>query len=519
MLHAPGGTSAGGLHADLWTRIFAELPDRQRQKTINATRKKFHNFVARGTWTPEQDAELTALIGIHGTTWSKIAALINRHPEDLRDRYRNYIVCGANQRKDTWEEGEEQLLTQIVINSMREIDQLRIENPEKPIWQKTYDELLDWQLISEQMGRTRSRLQCITKWKAMNLKASGNDTLESSENADVSFSLEKARRQITQMPEEERHRLLLAINETSVDDDRKIPWQKLIDKPYRNTWHRYTQMLLWHRFKQTVPQYQNKTTRDIAQFLVDQFNHTRELPAIDTMTYDPVEETIYLTGVGASKGHSKKNAGAKRTQNKSSEYVANSDDENHGEMDGGPALKDEEIDAMADAGEMQIDPALMATAPEAQMDEPIITATAPPPEAADDGAGEEVVAGTSGEAEGGPSQVSVLAEETPTKKSKTPRKKASSSAKKTHKTMSQEDPIEDVEMAALPTQESIPDDLDASQLEEPAARKKTPGKFRAPGSAVAQPQAQDASAAGTALTESYSSDMDDMEDLPARVLV
>lgn len=194
MVHAPGGTTAGDEHAQLWVRIFAECPDRHRQKLINITRKKFHNFVARGTWTAEQDAELNELISVHGTKWSKIAALINRHPEDLRDRYRNYLVCGPYQRKDAWDEAEEARLTQYVIDAMEAIDELRGSEPNHHLLTRSYEELIDWQNISERMDRTRSRLQCITKWKSLNVRVNGKDKLLSGEpDAQISFRLEKAR--------------------------------------------------------------------------------------------------------------------------------------------------------------------------------------------------------------------------------------------------------------------------------------------------------------------------------------
>lgn len=129
MIQAPGGTTAGNDHASLWYRLFEACPDRKRQKVINVARKKFHNFVARGKWTPEQDAELSALINVNGTAWSKIAGIINRHPEDVRDRYRNYIVCGANQRRDVWNEEEEARLTEYVKEAMEAIDELRKDSP------------------------------------------------------------------------------------------------------------------------------------------------------------------------------------------------------------------------------------------------------------------------------------------------------------------------------------------------------------------------------------------------------
>ncbi|RMJ14774.1 hypothetical protein CDV36_005571 [Fusarium kuroshium] len=298
MIHAPGGTTAGDEHAALWARIFETCPDRHRQKIINITRKKFHNFVARGTWTVEQDTELRDLIEIHGTKWSKIAGIINRHPEDLRDRYRNYIVCGDAQRKDAWDETEEGNLTQYVMEAMGAIDELRRIQPSRELLKKPYEELIDWQNISERMMRTRSRLQCITKWKAMNIKTHGKDKLVSTQpDAPITFRLEKARRQISSMPEEERYRMIMAIQGSPAMEEAKIPWQRLVDKRFRNSWHRPTQMLLWRRLKQTVPNWQEKSVRDCAQFLTDVYSQTGQLPNVDDGHFDDSDEMTFLNTI------------------------------------------------------------------------------------------------------------------------------------------------------------------------------------------------------------------------------
>lgn len=359
MIHAPGGTGAGDEHEQLWTRIFAECPGRHRQKIINTTRKRFHNFVARGTWTTEQDAELNELISVHGTKWSVIAAIINRHPEDLRDRYRNYLVCGPNQRKDAWDEAEEARLTQHIIETMEYIDEARLEEEKTKksdvYLTRSYEDLIDWQSISEKMDRTRSRLQCITKWKSLNIRTNGKDKLVSSEpDAQISFRLEKARRQIGSMPDEERYRLVLAIQATAVGQDKKIPWQRLVDKPYRNKWHRTTQELLWHRLRQTVPGWAAKTTRDCCRYLSEQFNQNGGLPDVSAGEYDDAEEMQVMQRVPAS------TVGVSGMQvpkhwDKSTEFVTESDVEQYDDGAGhghGTA---------AGEGDMQIDPALTQT--------------------------------------------------------------------------------------------------------------------------------------------------------------
>ncbi|KAK2606252.1 hypothetical protein QQS21_003300 [Conoideocrella luteorostrata] len=455
LIHAPGGTTAGDTNAQLWVLIFDECPDRHRQKVINITRKKFHNFVARGTWTTEQDAELTELINIHGTKWSKIAGLINRHPEDLRDRYRNYIVCGANQRKDAWDEQEEARLTQHIMESMQAIDELRIQKPEKDLLKRSYEELIDWQGISECMDRTRSRLQCITKWKSMNIRTHGSDKLASTQpDSQISFRLEKGRRQIAAMPSEERYRLVMAIQATAVGADVKIPWQRLVDKPFRNQWHRFTQMLLWRRLKATVPNHMEATVRDAAEYLVERYNQTGDLPDIPDDLFDDADEMNFIQTMSnmASSGNLNRGQG-------SEEFVGGSDVEDNDAETNGNTLEQavESEQNQPQDEEMNIDPALVEAAQ-------------------------------------------------PTKKA-TPAKRAgknSSSRTRGRKSaVADVDPIEDNTQEPQHTQEQE-SEIDVEQLR----RTKTPSKFQSRSSKKGDQQSS---------PRDEDSVMDDMEDLPAKV--
>lgn len=344
MIQAPGGTQAGEAHAQLWLRIFAECPDRHRQKVINITRKRFHNFVARGTWTLEQDNELASLINIHGSKWSYIAGIINRHPEDIRDRYRNYLVCGGAQKREAWDNDEEARLTRFVQDCMEAIDDMRKNETGNPdMMQKSYEELIDWQNISERMERTRSRLQCITKWKSMNLRIHSKEKLVSAEpDSNISFRLDKARRQLEDMPDTEKYRLVLAINSTSAPTAVKIPWQRLCDKQFRSLWHRSTQELVWSRLVKSVPGSDMRTVRDCAQYLVDKYDQDGELPNIGGEGWDDDEEMVLISQVPFGKKENRSDI--------SSEKLTAED------------MQDDDEDLAAETQEMQIDPALASLA-------------------------------------------------------------------------------------------------------------------------------------------------------------
>ncbi|KAG5967693.1 hypothetical protein E4U58_002130 [Claviceps cyperi] len=483
LIHTPGGTTAGEFNAQLWNRVFAECPDRHRQKVINITRKKFHNFVARGTWTPEQDAELAALIQAHGTKWSKIGGKINRHPEDLRDRYRNYIVCGANQRKDAWDEGEEARLTQYIMESMQVIDELRVNEPTRTILQKSYEELIDWQDISERMDRTRSRLQCITKWKSLNFRTHGKDKLVSTQpDSQISFRLEKARRQIATMPAEERFRLVMAVQATAVGSDVKIPWHRLVDKPFRVQWHRYTQMLLWRRLKATVPNNAEVTVRDAAQYLVEQYNQTGDLPDVPDDQFDDVDEMNFMQSI-APLNCVGRNLASGQNQ-RSTEFVTESDAEDEAaEQDGSTHEADNDKGAQSvKLGDLHIDPALADSGAPAKKSTPAAAAK---------------------------------------RGSKAPK-----SGKRSRKPVAEIDPIEeDEEDAEMQEPEQVQEqaqgsdseEIDEEQLRRQKMPKNTPGDGVQ--SLGGTRDKKSSAEQEVEVDDGEDSEMDDMEDLPARIPV
>ncbi|KAL7956532.1 hypothetical protein V8C34DRAFT_288588 [Trichoderma compactum] len=464
MIQAPGGTTAGDAHARLWYRLFEVCPDRKRQKVINVARKKYHNFVARGTWTPEQDEELSQLIVVHGNKWSEIAGLINRHPEDVRDRYRNYIVCGPYQRKDVWSEEEEQLLAQVVEEAMEAIEEIR-KDPKNPYHTKNIEDILDWQDISKNMERKRSRLQCLTKWKAMQNRLSGKkkDKKSASEkkpasrkkkrpepaeipvsNEDISSQLDLARQQLASMHEEEQYRLVLAIQQASVLLDADIPWAKLLDKKFRGQWSLHTQVLLWDRLKQTVPGWEALTVLDVAQHIINEYNRTGGLPEINGSGYDDDEREKEIL----QQLHFRSRPAPPP---KSAEFVEDSGAEETGAAE----------DNMAD---ITIDPALME---------------APPP--------------------------------SPPKATPKPKKKTYGRKKAKKAILDIRDPIEDGQ-PAIPL--AAADEGEESNLEEA----QTP-QIIIPRNFMATKSRKEENGVAALPAEPYSdSDMDDMEDLPAKIL-
>ncbi|KAJ6258917.1 hypothetical protein Dda_5812 [Drechslerella dactyloides] len=167
-----------------WDMVVANLPHRQRTSLYKHVKRLYNDFAQRGVWSAEQDEELAQLVRRHGPKWSKIGSSINRMPEDCKDRWKNYVVCGKNRRTDAWDVDEEFRLANI-LNEMLEV--LVAEAAQKgttwlppppagdagtrAAWlekEKMYHrEEIDWGIVSEEMGHTRSRMQCRWKGKRM----------------------------------------------------------------------------------------------------------------------------------------------------------------------------------------------------------------------------------------------------------------------------------------------------------------------------------------------------------------
>ena len=112
-----------------------------------------------------------------GTSWKVVGEMIERFPEDCRDRWRNYLIH-ENRITDNWTEAEVLNLASPIsdcVQSMKIERRQRKEasyGPHVPYSDDELDEdhaplkLLNWQAVSERMGAhggSRSRLQCSTK--------------------------------------------------------------------------------------------------------------------------------------------------------------------------------------------------------------------------------------------------------------------------------------------------------------------------------------------------------------------
>ncbi|RYP53085.1 hypothetical protein DL768_001862 [Monosporascus sp. mg162] len=272
--------------SDFWDTVVATCPNRKRQKVINQCRRRYHNFVARGTWTPEQDEELTEAYNKYGPKYTLIGKEINRHPEDVRDRIRNYIVCGDKRRTDAWTQQEQDNLTTIVAEAIDLIKEHQAQGHNRDV---PTEDLIDWQLVSQRMGRTRSRLQCISKWKLLKTQAEGK-SIDGGEGRSVDEIIVKARDEAEKMTDRERYKLIKAIAACSANADSRIPWAKVRANIAGKRWTRPTLMLAWHRLKLTVSDWKTMSVPDITERLCEQYKTRKSLEYPSAEEIDLKEE-------------------------------------------------------------------------------------------------------------------------------------------------------------------------------------------------------------------------------------
>lgn len=256
---------------EMWKAICDEVGSGIPRRSVqNTCRRKFHNFEARGAWTEEQDNELRRSYDEHPGKWKLIGETLNRFPEDVRDRWRNYLVCGDTLKKDAWDIQEEEYLRAAVkkcIRAAREKNSLS-EDQATPLNEES---LIDWQKVSELMGRTRSRLQCRNKWKKLkDREESCVDDPVAKLPISESWRLEEAALQARLFSAEEKLVLLRAIRDSGAAREGKIPWQTIKDD-LNGQGKRMAWKYCFRKLKDRISGHRDMDFKNIVAHLVDVF--------------------------------------------------------------------------------------------------------------------------------------------------------------------------------------------------------------------------------------------------------
>lgn len=259
-------------NAELFNLVCEEFPDRNRWSIIKFCRRKFHNFPARGKWTPEDDEDLTEAQRQMGTRWTQIGKRLNRHPEDCRDRWRNYLICGDTMVNVFWDAEEEQKLREAVARCMsyvKEMQQLGLI----PYGDSEDDtELVDWQRVSVEMKRTRSRLQCRQKWKRMH-EHEDRDKVDTPLKKGSASREKLARQGMQHMDLDDKLVILRSIKESQVGREGKINWKKVGDEEFQKRFAVRPLKEAFLKLKSTVPNAKTLQLQEIVELILEELEN------------------------------------------------------------------------------------------------------------------------------------------------------------------------------------------------------------------------------------------------------
>ncbi|KAG9243638.1 hypothetical protein BJ878DRAFT_510005 [Calycina marina] len=262
-----------GAASELWRDVCDQLPNIPRRKVIDSTRRLFHNF-ERGGWTPEADEALRDAYEKFPKQWAEIARSLNRFSEDVRDRWRNYLICGDNKRTDVWDQHEELLLTKAVEEcraSLRKNVRRSSSAHSDLEAADQNDHLLDWNIVSKKMSHVRSRIQCRAKWAQMKQRSGSDGENEFSQQPiSTSWRIEDAEVELRGFSATEKLTLLTTIRSSGASREGKIPWSsirhELKEKNKRMAWK-----LCFRLLKEKVEGYEDMKFREILDHLISVF--------------------------------------------------------------------------------------------------------------------------------------------------------------------------------------------------------------------------------------------------------
>ena len=283
---------------ELWQEIRSILPNRDVKQLTKFCRRRFHNFQARGVWTPEEDEMLNAAVEEHGRAWKAVGASIDRHPEDCRDRWRNYLVNAENRNHEKWTDAEVRNLAMAIDECVylmkrdrRMKKALKYEGREMPVSEDESDHeraaqrLVNWQAVSDRMGHHgggRSRLQCSMKWAQLKRKVRKAylkeaelaridpstqqlDTTPKKSNA--GWRLRKGAKRANNMKAGDKQDLLLALTTCPAIDEDNIPWRNLGPDGFKEKWTSHDKRAAWMKLRGEVPSPEHEDYHEVANRL------------------------------------------------------------------------------------------------------------------------------------------------------------------------------------------------------------------------------------------------------------
>lgn len=283
---------------DLFNEAHVAFPYRTKMSVTRFCRRRYHNFPARGTWTQSEDESLKQAVIVKGRSWKAVGEMINRFPEDCRDRYRNYHINAQNRNRESWTDAEILNLCRAVHDCMVKMkehnEQAKSEKfvgREVPESESESDEevrdmrLINWQIVSDAMGPGggRSRLQCSLKWAQLRMTDRAkhmkrvNDALRENSLTDDdkpkksrkgNWRAKQALRTLGNLKPGDRYDFLQAFATCKAQEEGNIAWRSLGDQAFRSRWTTAERKAALQLFKSEIPDGNNMNYREIANRLL-----------------------------------------------------------------------------------------------------------------------------------------------------------------------------------------------------------------------------------------------------------
>ena len=281
---------------EMWQQVYEIIPYRKKVTIQRFCRRRFHNFEARGSWTEEDDKALARAVEEKGKSWKTVAQIMERHPEDVRDRWRNYHVNAENRNKEQWTDVEITNLAMAVHDCMQMMKDARrsaklqkYEGRDVPESETDSDEeaadakLINWQVVSDRMQGARSRLQCSFKWgklknaaqvQALRRVKAAQEGLEAVDQEQrpaksISWRQKRAQQRVMEMRPGDIYDFLHAISSCQAAQEGNIPWKSLGDDDFRNRWTTMDRKAAWAMFRGSVLGAEGCYYQDIVNHLLN----------------------------------------------------------------------------------------------------------------------------------------------------------------------------------------------------------------------------------------------------------
>lgn len=289
-LIAPGRGKKPKEIVGLWKEVAAALPNRTIKSVAAAGLRMFHPLAQKGKWSPEEDAQLAALVVEKGRKWTEIGLVVSRTGDACRDRYRE-VELSEKKRNRRWLADEEHRLVDAVREYQRTLGRLDyvamidragdvatamdghgsggtnlnscVENymnkstPKADAEQehntgsrkqedrfqrrKVLDDI-NWEVISKKV-ETRTPKQCMEKWYDQ-MRPSMIESGEWGAGDD--------------------RRMLRALWSLQADFEYEVPWDQLVKGREEAAIRRR-----WRLMAKTVPDSKEKGFKEIVEYLVD----------------------------------------------------------------------------------------------------------------------------------------------------------------------------------------------------------------------------------------------------------